>query len=288
MSRPNDEIMTVEAELDVPVATAQIVRFNIHEPNDNVMCREDYWLDLCLTPRPVNARACYRDSWGPHRFERLGDIFLVPPGQPMHVKGDSCGTQASIICQLRAEQIGHWLGTNIDWTDRRLEASLNISSGTIRSLLFRLAEEARHPGFGSEMLVELIAGQIAIELGRYCTAITDAPVSGGLASWRLRLIDERLKEGREPPTLIELAELCNVSVRQLTRGFRTSRGCSIGSYVAQSRIDEAKRLLSTEQGVKTIAYAMGFSSTSSFSYAFRRATGITPRQFRQRAYRVSH
>jgi AraC family transcriptional regulator len=30
---------------------------------------------------------------------------------------------------------------------------------------------------------------------------------------------------------------------------------------------------------------MGFASPSSFSYAFRRATGVTPRQFRQRVLR---
>jgi len=77
-----------------------------------------------------------------------------------------------------------------------------------------------------------------------------------------------------------------LSVRQLTRGFRTSRGCSIGDYVVHSRIDTAKRLLGTSESVKSIAYSIGFSSTSSFSYAFRRATGTTPRQFRQRVLRM--
>jgi AraC family transcriptional regulator len=102
-----------------------------------------------------------------------------------------------------------------------------------------------------------------------------------LAPWRLRIIDERLEALRVAPTLAELAGLCSLSVRQLTRGFRASRGCSIGEYVAQSQIDHAKRLLASEESVKTIAYSMGFASPSSFSYAFRRATGLTPRQFRQ-------
>jgi AraC family transcriptional regulator len=97
-----------------------------------------------------------------------------------------------------------------------------------------------------------------------------------------------LKEVREPPTLAELAGLCKLSVRQLTRGFRTSRGCSIGDHVAHSRLDNAKQLLSTEQSVKAIAYSLGFSSPSSFSYAFRRSVGETPRQFRQRMLRAGH
>lgn len=283
MERPNQIEFTIQAEVVAPIATAQIVQFNILNPSNTIMRRkDDYWLDLCLTPRPLGTRACYREHWGPHRYERLGDMFMVPPGEEMHVRGDGTGPQSSIVCQLHPGAINEWLGTEIDWTDRRLEASLDISSGTIRNLLRRLAEEARNPGLGSQMLVECIAGQLAIELGRYCEAVADAPVSGGLAAWRLRLIDERLREVREPPTLTELAALCNISVRQLTRGFRASRSCSIGEYVVQSRIESAKRLLGRDESVKAIAYSIGFSSTSSFSYAFRRATGLTPRQFRQR------
>jgi AraC family transcriptional regulator len=148
--------------------------------------------------------------------------------------------------------------------------------------MFRLAAEMRRPGFASEALVELITGQMAIELGRYYETITERPVAGGLSPWRLRLIDERLAEMHDTPTLSELATLCNLSVRQLTRGFRASHGCSIGDHIARTRIESAKRLLDTEESVKAIAYSMGFSSPSSFSYAFRRATGATPRQFRQR------
>src|SRR3546814_9741860 len=33
--------------------------------------------------------------------------------------------------------------------------------------------------------------------------------------------------------------------------------------------------------VKAVSYSLGFSSPSSFCYAFRRATGVTPREFRR-------
>jgi AraC family transcriptional regulator len=134
-------------------------------------------------------------------------------------------------------------------------------------------------------MTELIAGQIALELARHCAATDEAPGAGGLPSWRLRLIDERLAEVREAPTLTELAGLCNMSVRQLTRGFRASRGCSIGDYVSQSRVDTAKRLLASDRSIKSIARSMGFGSASSFSYAFRRGAGVNPRQFRTEVLR---
>jgi AraC family transcriptional regulator len=275
----------VNAELRVPVATAQICRFEMDGSTDSTFTVKDsYWLDLCLTPRPNNSRARYADRWAPHRFERVGSVFMAPPGHLLQFRTDG-GAQSSVVCQLRPEALTQWFEQDLEWTDRRLEASLDVSNANIRNLLLRLGQEMRYPGFASEALTELIAAQLAIELGRYCTAIDETNTAGGLASWRLRLIDERLAEVREAPTLAELARICSLSVRQLTRGFRASRGCSIGDYVAQSRIEAAKRRLTGDESVKAVAHAMGFASPSSFSYAFRRATGMTPRQFRQRLIR---
>jgi len=63
-----EALMTVDAEIRVPIAKAQLVRSHIDGPADNILREEEtYWLDLCLTPRPCNARACYRDHWGPQR-----------------------------------------------------------------------------------------------------------------------------------------------------------------------------------------------------------------------------
>lgn len=282
---------TYEAELRAGQSIARIVRFELDRPTDRVFRRVDhYWLDLCLTPRPENLRACYRERWGPHRFERLGEIFLVPPREALHIRSDAGPVQLSLVCEIPAPEIDRWLaggidGGGIEWTDRRLAGSLDITHPHLRACLFRLAGEARSPGAGSAVLAEMIAGQLAIEVARYCEAIAEGPHRGGLASWRLRRIDERLERLGPLPALAELAELCALSVRQLTRGFRASRGCSLGEHIAQSRIDLAKRMLGANEAVGVISYALGYASPSSFAYAFRRATGLTPRQFQQRQLR---
>jgi AraC family transcriptional regulator len=279
--------MRVHAELRVPQATVQIVRFDIHSPFFNAMTTSpDYRLDLCLTPRPGNARACFRDRWGPHRFEPLGDLFLVPPDHRMDTRGER-GWQSSILCHLRRDLVDRWLGDDGGWSDRRLEAALDIGHPHIRGLLIRLAEEAHRPDIGGAELATHAVGQLAIEIGRFVAGIDDRPVAGGLAAWRLALIDQRLRDLQCPPALAELAKMCSLSVRQLTRGFRTSRGCSIKDHIARSRIEAAKRLLLGGDSVKTIAFAVGFASPSSFAYAFRAVSGVTPRQFRQRVRRAT-
>jgi AraC family transcriptional regulator len=284
IQRPDEGLLKsnrVEAVLRMPLSTTQIVRFTKSEPGDDTfLVKEAHNLDLSLTPRPRNARGCYPERWSPHRFERLGDLVFSPAGEVVRVKGD-CASLVSINCQLHAAPLREAFEDDLEFTDRELDASLDIRSDTIRRLVLRLGSEARCPGFASEMLSELVAAQIAVELFRYRGAVADRSATGGLAPWRLRIIDERLAEQRAAPSLAELARLCDLSVRQLARGFRTSRGCSLGKYVAQSQIDHAKRLLTTDESIKSIAYSLGFASPSNFSYAFRRATGQTPRQFRR-------
>ncbi len=287
MGQPAIDWMTIEGELRAPVATAQLVRFNFPEPIETIMHDAGtYRVDLCLTPRPDNARACYPQRWGAHRFERIGNLFLVPPGEAVLAASDGCCQQASIICQLEPEPLQHWLEEELDWSDRGLATSLDIRDRNLRNLLLRLAEEVRNPGFASHVLVELMAAQLAIEVARYCRVSNHIPCTGGLAPWRLRMIDERLREVKAPPSLAELAGLCGLSVRQLSRGFRESRGISIGDHVANRRVEHAKALLATDDSVKAIAYSLGFASASSFAYAFRRATGETPSQYRQQLRRL--
>ncbi len=277
--------ITVDAELTGTSLSAQLVRFDIPAPTDALVATEPhYQINMCLTPRPLNARACYRQRWGPNRFERLGDIFMVPPGEHLQFRGGS-GRQLSIVCQISPTLITTIIGQEPQWSDAQLAATLDITNARIRALLFRLTEEIRYPGHAADAMFEHLGGELAIELARLYLEKEEQPATGGLAGWRLRLIDERLSEDPAAPSLSELARHCNMSVRQLTRGFKVSRGCSIGDYVEQRRMERAKRLLVDGESVKTIAFTMGFSSPSSFTYAFRRAVGISPSQFRQRQTR---
>jgi AraC family transcriptional regulator len=49
----------VDAELRGQAAVAQIVRYDIPAPTESTLADPDcYQINLCLTPRPLNARAC--------------------------------------------------------------------------------------------------------------------------------------------------------------------------------------------------------------------------------------
>ena len=277
----------VDAEYKTPLSTVQLLRFHLTNPIDDLLYTgEGYRLDLSVMPRPANARARFVDRWRPHHYERIGALFLLQKGERVHARSET-GEGATIVCHLQPQLLRKWFGEELEWNDERLKASLDITSESLKGLILRMGSEIRTPRFGHEMLLELMAGQLALELRRYCTSVECAPKLGGpLARWRLRIIDERLASNEAIPTLTELAVLCRLSVRQLTRGFRLTRGCSIGTYIANHQVEEAKRLLVSGECIKVIAQRLGFASASSFTFAFRKATGSTPRGFRERTFRV--
>ena len=279
----------VEVRLEFPMVSIEVQRYDL--PCDieiDLPACEDLRLDLSLTARVPQARLSFQQHWPAHRFEQPGRLFLVPPGKSLRARS-SGGTQQSLICQLRTTAMTNCFGEDSGWDNNawervRLEANLDVQSPTVQRLLANLCQEARHPGFASALMCETISIQIAIELGRYFISINDDINASSLPGWRLNLIDDRLNEVSDAPTLTELAELCGISVRHLTRGFRASRGCSIGKYIQNKQIALASTLLNNGDSVKGIAHVLGFSSASSFSHAFRRATGTSPRQFRDRHF----
>lgn len=267
----------------IPLGEVKIVRKCWSAPIDVRAFGASHHLELAFAPSP-QAQARFVDHWGPRRFEPIGRLFFIPAEQRVHARSH-CERQTSVVCNFTPEAIQRWCEGSFAWTDRRLQRTLDIGSTRLRSLLLAIGEEMRTPGFASATLLELMAGQAAIELFRYLSGVEEKSQVGGLSSARLRLIDDRLAAPIAPPSLSELAALCNLSVRQLTRAFRQSRGRSLGSYIAECRLERAKRLLAEGRSVKAVALDSGFHSPSNFTTAFSRSTGETPRQYRDRAVR---
>lgn len=271
----------VDAELRAPGAQIQLVHYHFDGAADGSLSVADrFRVELCLSSRHRSARGCFTDHWSTHRYEHLGDLFVVGPGMALRLKSDEAAPLTSVVCQLRVESIFDLYDrVPTEPTEQQLLTSLDVRNDRLRALLLRMAEEARHPGFAAEMMVDSIAAQMAVELYRHGSALTEPVLRGGLAFWQLQRIEERVREVRETPTLAELATLCRVSVRHLTRGFRTIKGCSLGAYVANSQIEHAKRLLIEGETVASVARTLGFSTASNFCFAFRRAIGLSPGAF---------
>ncbi len=79
----------------------------------------------------------------------------------------------------------------------------------------------------------------------------------------------------------QIARRVGMGYSRFRKLFRQYTGVSPGEYMQQLRISRSKELLTqTALTCQQIAYQSGFESPSYFNTAFRRATGMTPAQFR--------
>ena len=278
---------TVQAHVQIGFGDVFLQRERYPAPIDTLSAgSNDHHLQLSMTPIVPRSMACFPDIWEPDRFEPMGDMFLLPAGSALHARGQRRVLQ-SLVCRLDPGLAARWLGADIEWTDRRLKGMLNITSRDIRLLLHTVSAELLNPGFASEAKIELVVAQVCIELTRYLWKLDEDRSPRGLPHWCLRLIEDCLAGGPGGATLSALARQCGLSVRHLTREFRASTGRSIGDYIAEHRIHLASAMLSKGASVKETAHAAGFSAPTNFATAFRRETGYSPRQYRERSLRGS-
>jgi len=80
--------------------------------------------------------------------------------------------------------------------------------------------------------------------------------------------------------LESIAQAVCTNKSNLCRVFRNGTGMTVGEYLTKVRIDASQKLLLTSLSVSAVARLVGFEDPYYFSRVFRKATGISPTEFR--------
>jgi AraC family transcriptional regulator len=84
-------------------------------------------------------------------------------------------------------------------------------------------------------------------------------------------------------TVTDLANVACLSIFHFSRAFAASMGVPPHRYVSRRRLESAKAMIvAGRASLREIALDCRFSSESSFTRAFRRATGMTPAEYRRK------
>ncbi|HEY0100593.1 MAG TPA: helix-turn-helix domain-containing protein [Pyrinomonadaceae bacterium] len=102
---------------------------------------------------------------------------------------------------------------------------------------------------------------------------------------RVQIIISSLQEDlRREMILDELAHSLNLSRSRLQHLFKSETGLPPAQYLRRLRLERAKDLMrNSVLSVKQVMTSVGISDKSHFERAFKKAYGLTPRQ-----YRMSH
>jgi AraC family transcriptional regulator len=141
------------------------------------------------------------------------------------------------------------------------------------------------PRSESRLYAEALSTVLAVELARLERGLSVRPAAtrGGLAAWQARAACEYIETHlAEDVALADLAAVAKLSPAHFCRALKQSLSVPPHQYQVQRRIDLAKTLLADPQWpVLEIALNCGSSFSSNLTKAFRKATGITPREFRR-------
>jgi AraC family transcriptional regulator len=259
-----------------------IRRFRWSQVHSGEFSPAKHYLDFSLAAQSRSS-LLKADEWSDKRF--AGDILFLPAGRPY--QGHPAAEERKLLCVA----FGSGFLENVFEDDRsagRMLATTDIRNAWLRRMLGALAAEVASPGFASDILVEATLVGIIVELARHAQLQQRDERCASASTRQVRSITDFVMANLSHQlTAADVARQCGVSVRHLGRIFKVATGTSLGDYVARSRIELAKELLvSDEFRVKEISWRCGFQSTSSFSAAFRTATGKTPSEFREGSDRL--
>jgi len=155
----------------------------------------------------------------------------------------------------------------------------------LSALCAELFEEGSLAREGYRMAMRSLLALIAVTVARLAASrartgtITLQPADATVAQLRM-LVDEYFRREHQ---LGFYAEKLGMTVDRLNDHVKRATGVTAGHLIRQRLLTEAKRqLVFTTQPIQDIAEELAFSDPSHFARFFRKQTGTTPHEFRDR------
>jgi len=213
-------------------------------------------LQIRLIEGPIGVRLCHRGSFG---REVEGQVELA------------WWTLGVLIHLVRL-----FLGP--DWQPAMMAVP---SQGGGRRYAARLLPRTRFIGDPEQAWIAIPRRELGVGLhvvGDFVDVEDQARPPRGLRASLLHVLGGQMVHGH--PTIEATAKLANMSVRTLQRRLR-SEGCTYSELVEEAKYRLARKLLSNPTArVTDVAFDTGYTDPSHFSRAFRRMSGLSPREFR--------
>jgi AraC family transcriptional regulator len=240
------------------------------------------------TPLHLNAHL------GKGKFEgrvRAGEVAILPAGSSWSCRSQGSHFHNLLLLYLRPLFVRSAVSDfNFSYEDIALTPQIGFRNKHILHVAMSLLYELNEANVVGQLYADSLAIGLAMQVVRRYSSLKDVRIGlGGMSPHKLRkavgLIDHHLaeeEEGRVPLRVV--AREVGISYFHFSRAFKQSIGMSPTNYIAERRIERAKKLMQeTDLPISEIAIRSGFSSQSHFTTSFRRFAKVTPRSFRKQA-----
>lgn len=167
------------------------------------------------------------------------------------------------------------------------------SDGEIGSRIRREIENivteftARSTGYGLMIKTRLIS--ILVMMAREYKAANGLPDGFTIRMEKRRIIEQVMRyiddHYAESITLESVASDVNMSPSYLSFLFKKLNGFTLWDYILSKRVNYARQMLqATEDLILNISLESGFNSLTNFNRVFKRITGLSPKEYRKKAF----
>jgi AraC family transcriptional regulator len=241
---------------------------------------ENAYAPAFVIPRHAHAAAFfglvleggYREVYDSRSRECSPSSFLFHPAGEVHSE-----THYDVPVRILSIEPTARLLAHVGDYARTLDGPQEIQAGPLLCLAARLYREFRSDDPVAPLALEGIALEL---LAGVCRLGSRRPSTA--PRW-LRSVRDLLHDRfRDNLALGAIAQAVGVHPAHLARTFRRCYGCTIGDYVRNLRIEQARQeLRASDRLLAELALELGYADQSHFATSFKRQTGLTPGAFRK-------
>ncbi len=273
-----------------------ILQFESHSPAKQIFSSAASWKGFTIEENifPAVTKATLPGSWHSLILNWSDPVSIALPG--IH---ESVCDKGSVAClsTTGADTVLLWNQTFhsvclhlspqlvdevLEIKDFRFLPQFNLTDPFLLEIATRLTSAASQDTFAEKVYAESLTVAGIVHMAKlYRGSKEEYYPKGRLSPYQLKqVIDFAYSYMQFNIGLHELAGLVHLSPYHFGRLFKQTVGLSPYQFILQLKIEYAKKLIKKNTGpISEIAYQLNFSDQSHFSNAFRKATGISPRQY---------
>ncbi len=271
-ANPNRPLTDVVFNVEVAGETFPDPDYYIERDEEKLKKKKDVYNSGLYVLEYVKSGKGYIECEGKKYEVKAGDFYFLSPFAPHFYYSD----KDDPFCKLFINISGQFVEGMVKGL--RIKDCVRIKHCDIRKDMEYIHECLMNQSLSLSEKFDLVATRVCAILLLLKPHVDLKSTSEGVAAGIRQYIDENISSS------LDLDTICGyfyISKSNLISIFQKEYGRTPHKYIVEQRIELAKRMLKDESlTVADISQAVGFEGVKYFYYAFKKATKVTPGQWR--------